>query len=218
MKSDLQLQRDVQDELRWDPRVNAAAIGVAVNDRIVTLTGHVPQFAERRAAVHAAQRVAGTRAVVDNLEVQLPSPGEREDNDIARAAVNVLEWNSFVPADNIRVSVHNGWLTLDGEVEWQYQRVAAEHAVHALLGVRGVTNAITVRSTTEANMVKADIEAVLQRRARLQGKKLAVDVHGRKVTLSGHVDSLDEWAEADAVAWDTPGVFEVDNQIVVAFG
>jgi len=217
MKTDFDVQRDVQDELHWNPRVNAAALGVAVTDGIVTLTGHVPQFAERKAAVHSAQRVAGVKGVVDHLEVRLGSAGERTDADIARAALNVLAWNSFVPAQNISVAVHEGWLTLAGEADWQYQRVAAEDAVHALWGVRGVTNTITVRSLSEADIVKDTLEAALHRRARLQGKKITVEVHGQKVIVSGHVDSLEEWEEVDAIAWETPGVFAVDNQLVVAF-
>lgn len=217
MKTDFDIQRDVQDEFHWNPRVNATAIGVAVNDGIVTLTGEVPQFAERKATVRCAQRVAGVKGVVDHLEVRLGSASEWTDAEIAQAALNVLAWNSFVPAPNISVAVHEGWITLAGEVEWQYQRVAAEDAVHALWGVRGVTNTITVRSRIEADIVKDTVDAVFQRRARLHGKKISVEVHGQKVILSGHVDSLDEWEEADAIAWETPGVFAVDNQIVVAF-
>jgi osmotically-inducible protein OsmY len=217
MKNDVDIQGAVQDELHWNPRVKAAAIGVAVSDGIVTLTGQVSQFAERKAAVRSAQRVAGVKGVVDHLEVRLASAGERTDAEIAHAAVNVLAWNSFVPAGNISVAVHDGWITLAGEVEWQYQRVAAEDAVHALWGVRGVTNTITVCSLREADIVKDTLEAALQRRARIHGKKISVKVHGQKVILSGHVNSLDEWEEADAIAWETPGVFAVDNQIIVAF-
>jgi osmotically-inducible protein OsmY len=218
MKTDFDIQRAVQDELHWNPRVNAGGIGVAVNDSIVTLTGYVPQLAERKAAVRSAQRVAGVTGVVDHLEVRLTGTGERTDADIAHAALNVLAWHSFVPAEAISVTVHNGWITLAGEVEWQYQRVAAEDAVHALWGVRGVTNTVRLRSRIEADIVKDTVDAAVQRRARLHGKKINVEVHGQKVTLSGHVDTLDEWEEADAIAWETPGVFAVDNQIVVAFG
>jgi osmotically-inducible protein OsmY len=217
MKNDFELQRDVQDELHWNPRVSAAAIGVAVTDGIVTLTGQVPQFAARKVAVRSAQQVAGVKGVVDHLEVRLASAGERTDADIAQAALNVLAWNSFVPAQAIRVAVHDGWITLAGEVEWRYQRIAAEDAVHALWGVRGVTNTITVRSLGEADIVNDMLKAALRRRAQLQGKQITVEVHGQKVILSGHVDSLDEWEEADAIAWETPGVFAVDNRIVVAF-
>jgi len=194
MKSDFDVQHNVQDELHWNPRVNAAAIGVTVTDGLVTLTGQVPQFAERKAAVRSVQRVAGVKGVVDHLDVHVANAGERTDADIARAALNVLAWNSFVPAGNIRVAVHDGWITLAGEVEWQYQRVAAEDVVHALWGVRGVTNAVSVRSLTDANIVKDALEAALQRRARLQGKKITVEVHGQKVILSGHLDSLKDSA------------------------
>ena len=196
--------------------MNAAAIGVAVTDGIVTLTGQVPQFTERKAAVRSAQSVIGVKGVVDHLEVRLTTAGQRTDAEIARAALNVLAWNSFLPAGNLHVAVHDGWITLAGEVDWQYQRMAAEDAVHALWGVRGVTNTITVQSLTDADIVKDTLEAALHRRVQLQGKKISVEVHGQKVILSGHVDSLDEWEEADAIAWETPGVFAVDNQIVVA--
>jgi osmotically-inducible protein OsmY len=218
MKSDLQLQRDVQDELRWEPSVNAAAIGVSVTDGIVTLTGPVETFAEKRGAVRSTQRVAGVRGIADNLEVRLPHLQERTDADIARAAIHILEWNVFVPHGRVTVTVHNGWITLEGVVEWQYQRAAAEHAVHSLRGVRGVTNVITVKPAVTAPGVKAHIEAALRRRAAADGQDITVDIRGPKAILSGSVRSWAAREEADAAAWAAPGVYEVENRLIVVAG
>jgi osmotically-inducible protein OsmY len=215
MKTDTELQRDVFDELRWDPRVNAAEIGVTAKDGIITLRGHVAHFAAKSAAVRTAQRVAGVKAVADDLEIRLPDIHVRTDADIAWAAVNVLTWNVFVPHDQITVTVHNGWITLEGTVEWHYQRAAAEHAVHSLLGVRGVTNVITVKPTVIPTAVKAQIEEAFRRSAAFDTRHITVEAEGRKVILSGHVHSWVEREEADAAAWATPGVYEVENRILV---
>jgi osmotically-inducible protein OsmY len=216
MKTDTELQRDVLDELRWDPRFNAAEIGIAAKDGIITLSGRVANFAEKSAAVRAAQRVSGVKAVADDIEVRLPDINERTDADIAWAAVNVLAWNVFVPHDRITVTVHNGWITLEGTVEWHYQRAAAEHAVHSLLGVRGVTNVIMVKPTVIPTAVKTRIEEAFRRTAAFDAQHITVDTEGRKVILSGHVRSWVEREEADAAAWAAPGVYEVENRILVA--
>lgn len=215
MKTDTELQRDILDELRWDPSFNAAEIGVAARDGVITLSGHAVSFAEKAAAVRAAQRVAGVTAVADNLQVRLPDLNERTDADIARAAVDGLHWNVFVPHDGITVTVHNGWITLEGSVEWHYQRAAAAHAVHSLMGVRGVTNAITVKPTVLPTELKARIEEAFRRTAAVNARHITVETEGRKVILSGHVRSWVEREEADAVAWAAPGVYEVENYIIV---
>jgi osmotically-inducible protein OsmY len=216
MKTDIELQRDVLAELHWDPRVNAAAVGVTAKDGIITLSGRVATFAEKAATVRAAQQVSGVKAVADDLEVRVPDLNERTDADIAWAAVNVLAWNVFVPQDRLTVTVHNGWITLAGSVEWHYQRAAAEHAVHSLLGVRGVTNVITVQPAVTPTAVKAQIQEAFRRGAAFDARHLTVEAEGRKVILSGHVRSWGEREEADAVAWAAPGVYEVENRIVVA--
>jgi osmotically-inducible protein OsmY len=215
MKTDAALQHDVLEELRWDPRFDAAAIGVQAKDGIITLSGQVANFAEKSAAVRAAQRVSGVKAVADDIEVRLPDINERADADIARAAVHVLEWNVFVPHDGITVTVRNGWISLEGTVEWRYQRAAAEHAVHGLMGVRGVTNAITVKPTVMPTEIKAKIEEAFRRTAALDAQHIMVETEGRKVILSGHVRSWLDREKADAVAWAAPGVYEVENHIVV---
>ncbi len=215
MKTDTELQRDVLDELRWDPRFNAAEIGIAAKNGIITLSGRVANFAEKSAAVRAAQRVSGVKAVADDIEVRLPDINERTDADIAWAAVNVLAWNVFVPHDRITVTVHNSWITLEGTVEWHYQRAAAEHAVHSLLGVRGVTNVITVKPTVILTDVKTRIEEAFRRTAAFDAQHITVETEGRKVILSGHVRSWVEREEADAAAWAAPGVYEVENRILV---
>ncbi len=216
MKTDLQLQRDVQEELRWDPRFNAAAVGVTVTDGIVILSGQVATFAEKTAAAHAAQRVAGVRGVANELSVSLPALHERTDADIVRAAVNILAWNTFVPKDRVRVTVHDGWLTLEGEVDWHYQKVAAEDAVHALLGVRGITNAIVVKPGISGEETKSQIAAAFRRHSLLKAGHIEIEVVGQKVVLSGSVHSWQEREEADAVTWAAPGVYEVENRLIVA--
>jgi osmotically-inducible protein OsmY len=216
MKTDLQLQHEVQEELRWDPRCNAAAIGATVTDGIVTLSGQVATFAEKTVAAHAAQRVAGVKGVANELAVSLPALHERTDGDIVRAAVNILAWNTFVPKDQVKVTVQHGWITLEGEVDWHYQKVAAEDAVHALLGVRGVTNAIVVKPGIGGEETKAQICAAFRRHAFLQADHIEVEVVGQQVVLSGSVHSWQAREEADAVAWAAPGVYEVENRLIVA--
>src|SRR5262245_20107025 len=139
-KTDIQLRDDVQRELEWEPAVNPEEIGVTVKDGVVTLTGHVSRFPEKWEAERAAQRVAGVKAVANDIEVRLPVDSERTDEDLARAAVNALEWDTSVPENRVKITVENGWITLTGQVDRQYQKLAAEQAVHRLVGVRGVTN------------------------------------------------------------------------------
>jgi len=215
MKADTELQRDVLEELHWDPSFDAAEIGVSAKDGIITLSGQAANFAEKSAAVRAAKHVSGVKAVADNIEVRLPGISERTDADITRAAVNVLEWNIFVPHDRITITLHNGWITLEGTVDWHYQKVAAEHAVHSLMGVRGVTNTITVKPTVISTEIKAKIEEAHRRNAAFDAQRITVETHGRKVILLGQVRSWLEREEADAAAWAAPGVYEVENRISV---
>ena len=166
MKTDSELQRDVLDELKWEPSINAAHIGVSVNDGIVTLSGHVTSYWEKYAAERAAKRVYGVKAVANELEVKLPGSSQRTDEDIAAAAVNALKSNFSVPADKIKVTVSKGWVKLEGEVEWQYQREAAERAVRYLTGVTGVSNLITVKPRVAPTELKAKIEDAFKRSRR----------------------------------------------------
>jgi osmotically-inducible protein OsmY len=212
---DAQIKRDLEAELAWEPSVNAAGIGVAVNSGLVTLTGHVANFPEKWAAERAAARVAGVAAVASELEVRLGSSSERTDEDIARSALNSLNWNVSVPSYAIQVQVSHGWVTLAGTVDWRYQKKAAVRAVRNLIGVRGVSNLITVRPTVSAGSVKADIEAALRRSAEVDAARITVETNGDKVTLRGSVRSWMERQEAERAAWAAPGVGQVEDLITV---
>src|ERR1700722_3044231 len=190
--TDLELKRNVESELNWEPSVNAAEIGVAVKDGIVTLTGHVQSYWQKIAAERAASRVSSVKAVANELEIRLPASSERTDEDIARAAVNALNWSISVPADRIKVKVSKGWITLEGTVEWQYQKAAAERAVRDLVGVRGVDNLIDVKPQASPVQVKAAIEAALKRSAEVDANHNKVVTDGDQVVLRGTVRS---WAE-----------------------
>ena len=217
MKTDKQLKNDILAELRWEPSVNAEQIGVEVKDGIVTLAGHVDSFVEKWAAEKAAKKVSGVRALAVEMDVKLPSLNQRNDADIARSADSALEWTTYLPRNTINIQVESGRVTLDGDVEWEYQRRAALSAVRNLMGVKGITNNIVIKSKVTANGVKADIIDALKRRAMTESQKIVVDVHGSDVTLSGTVDN---WAERDLAthsAWSTAGVQNVQNNIIVAY-
>jgi osmotically-inducible protein OsmY len=213
--TDLELKKKVEDELNWEPSVNAAEIGVAVKSGIVTLSGNISSYWQKFSAERAAARVSGVKAVVNELEVRLPTSSERTDEDIARAAVNHLNWAVPVPADRIKVTVSKGWITLAGTVEWNYQRVAAENAVRHLIGVKGVSNLIEVKPQVSKGEVKAAIEAALKRSAELDASRITVETDGDRVILRGTVRSWAERNEAERAAWKAPGVRMVDNRITV---
>jgi osmotically-inducible protein OsmY len=215
MIDDTELQQRVIDELAFEPSVNAAHIGVAVKNGIVTLTGHVTSYAEKYAAENAAKRVQGVRAVVNELEVKLPGSSERTDEDIAEAAVAALKANTLVPDDKIKLTVENGWVTLEGEVEWHYQKTAAEDAVRNITGVRGVTNLITVKPNVTPSEIKRKIEDAFKRTAELDASNIQVEVDGGKVVLRGKVRSWAEREAAEREAWSAPGVWSVENYIAV---
>ena len=217
MKTDSQLQQDVLAELKWEPAVNAAQIGVEVKDGIVTLAGEVDSYVGKWNAERAAQRVSGVKGLAVELKVKLLEFGKRTDADIARVAENILEWTSSLPTDDVKVMVEGGWLTLSGDVQWQYQRQAAADSVRYILGVTGVSNQIGIKPSSSASTVKSDIEAALKRRAAADAKNIAVVVKGGDVTLTGTVHSWDERDLATRTAWSSSGVSNVVDRMTLTF-
>jgi len=215
MKSDSQLRQDVLNELMWDPSVSEKAIGVSVKDSVVTLGGFVDYWVQKRNAEHAAERVSGVRAVVDEVTVKLPSSMAKQDEDIAQAAVRALEWDIEVP-DTVKVKVEQGWVTLEGEARWQYQKAAADRAVRNLKGVRAVTNLIAIKPPAVTSFdVSRKIKEALRRAAEDDADRVIVDAADGNVTLSGRVKSFAEREEAERAAWSAPGVRKVEDRILV---
>lgn len=216
MKSDLQLQKDVMAELSWEPSVNATDIGVVVKGGVVTLTGHVDSYSEKWHAELAARRVAGVCALAVEVDVKLPGSSVRNDADIAKSAENVLSWLAYLPADAVTLSCEKGWLTLFGEVQWEYQRKAVPDALSHLLGVRGVSNQILIRPSVSAKLVKAEINAALERQAHLDADQIEVVINGNTVTLSGKVHSMAEHDLTSQSVWRSPGVHNVVNHLKIS--
>lgn len=213
--TDGELLDDVEDALDWEPSVDASNVDVSVDDGVVTLRGDVGTYAEKRAAERVVLGVYGVKAVANDLIVRLPREFERTDTDIAQAAVDALKWNTQVPGDRARVVVSDGWITLEGIVDWQYQKDAAERVVRDLTGVRGVTNRMTVGPRVQPGDVQAKIESAFGRSAEIDARRIHVNVLDGHVTLTGNVHSWAERDEARRAAWAAPGVKAVEDRMAV---
>jgi len=213
--TDRELQQHVQNALDWEPSIESTEIGVSVDNGIVTLRGDVHSYAERSAAERVALRVYGTKAVANDINIRLISRYERTDTEIAQAAVSALKWNTMVPADKVNMAVSNGWITLTGTVDWQYQRHAVERAVRDLMGVKGVTNNITLKPHVQAGDVQAKIEAAFKRSAEIDARRVNVTASDGNIILTGNVRSWAERQEAERAAWAAPGVRQVEDRITV---
>jgi len=217
MKTDSQLQSDVIAELSWEPSIHSEEIGVEVKGGVVTLAGHVGTYSEKLEAERAAMRVVGVKALAVEIDVRLEGISARTDTDIARTVENVLQWTTYLTKDSVKIKVEGGWVTLSGEVNWEYQRKAAVDAIRYLMGVKGVTNLIAIKPTVSAPLVKADIEAALKRRAQKDSNGISVSVDGNDVILSGSVHSWSDRDLATHTAWGTPGVRSVTNNTTVTY-
>jgi osmotically-inducible protein OsmY len=217
MKTDSQLQSDVIAELSWEPSINSEQIGVEVKDGIVTLAGHVDSYAEKIGAERATMRVSGVKALAVEMNVKLAGSSARNDSDIARSVDNVLQWTTYLPKDAVKIKVESGFVTLSGEVDWEYQRQAAVGAVRYLMGVKGVNDQLVLKAKASAPVVKADIEAALKRRAQKDATEIKVSVHGTDVTLSGKAHSWSERELATHTAWRSPGVRSVVDHITLSY-
>ena len=215
MESGKELQRRVLDELDWEPSVNAAHIGVAVTDGVVTLSGSVDTYTEKVTAEQAAKRLRGVKAVANDLEVRPPFPAQLNDTEIAQAVVRALEWHVSVPHERIKARVTNGMVALEGSVDSWYQRQEAEAAARGLKGVKGIANLITIQPALKAADVKTRIESAFRRSAEIDANRIQVETTDGTVTLRGHVRSWTERQEAERAAWAAPGVVEVDDELKV---
>ncbi|MFZ0859314.1 MAG: BON domain-containing protein [Candidatus Sulfotelmatobacter sp.] len=213
IRTDQELQKDVLAELKWDAQIQPNEIGVSVKDGVVTLTGWVDSYLKKWSAEDAAHKVAGVKAVANDIEIKLAT--EHTDPDIAGAAVHALEWDAFVPSNKVQVTVSKGWVTLKGEVEWQYQKEDAARVVRRLNGVKGVTNLITVKPRVTPSELKKKIEDALVRNAEIDANKITVEVQGSKAILKGTVRAWAEKEEAARVVWSAPGITSVENRITL---
>lgn len=211
------LQKDVQNAIKWEPLLHAAEIGVTAKDGVVTLTGSVDSYAKKFEAESAAKRVTGVLAVVEKIEINMGIRGDANDNDIAIAVLNALKWSWQLPKDKIKVKVEDHWVTLEGELEWNYQKVAAKNLIKNLLGVIGVTNNIQLTAEIHDKIEKEGIQKALARNWSIGKRNINVLVSGTKVTLTGRVKSWYERDEAERIAWNAPGIKSLDNELIVNY-
>ena len=216
MKSDHEIELDVKDELQWDPNLDAADVAVSVKKGVVTLAGFVKNYADKYEAESAAKRVAGVLGVANDIEVRIPSVDERPDPEIARDAVAAIKNQLPISSEHIKVIVKDGWVTLEGRVEWQYQRNTAETAVRRIKGVRSVSNLIQLKPRAQPSEIKRKIQDAFKRSAEVDANRITVEANGGEVVLKGTVRSWVEREEAERVAWAAPGVTKVEDRIVVS--
>ena len=214
--NDSALRQDILDELEFEPSIDANDIGVAVEDGVVTLTGHVSSYGQKEAVERAVSRIKGVRAIAQEIEVRLPLSTGDADDEIARRVIDTLKWSTLVPDNRVQVLVQDGWVTLTGTLEWNYQKTGAGDAVRHIDGVRGVTNVITLAPKPTPIDVNKRIEEALRRRAEVEADQIQVDVSGNKVTLTGTVRTLNERSAAEEAAWATPGVHSVEDRLIVS--
>jgi osmotically-inducible protein OsmY len=215
MKTDMEIQKDVMDELKWEPFLKATEIGVAVKNGIVTLSGTVDTYSKKGAAEKAAYRVSGVKAVAEDIDVKLSASGKKNDTELAETVLNALKWHSAVQEDKIKVKVEDGWVTLDGQVEWEFQRNSAATMVEDLLGVVGISNNIKVMPNLSVGEIKRKISDAFHRSATVDSEKIHIEVDGSKVVLSGKVHSYAEKRDAERAAWLAPGVNWVENKLEI---
>jgi osmotically-inducible protein OsmY len=214
-KTDTEIKTDVLSELKYDPSLKVTEIGVLVTDGIVTLNGYATSFDEKLAAVHAVKRVAGVVAIADDIELHIPDANHRTDGEIATAAAHKIEWATTIPKGTVEITVRNGWIILEGEVEWWYQKNAAETVVRSISGVHGVSSSISIKPTDKIPAVGMDIEAAFDRNAMLDASKIRVEIIGSKVILHGTVQTLAQREEAERIAWAAQGVWSVEDHLAV---
>jgi osmotically-inducible protein OsmY len=214
--SDVSLRQNIIDEFEFEPSLNAANIGVAVDNGVVTLTGHVGSYMEKVRAERVVQRIKGVHGVAEELEVRYPGDKKTSDDEIAKRALNIISWDTSIPANKVQVKVEGGWITLSGQVEWYYQKVSAEEAVRKISGIKGVSNMLTIEPRVQPSDIKNRIENALKRKAGVEASKIKVSVAGGKVTLDGDVNAWFERNAAEGAAWAAPGVTSVEDHIRIA--
>lgn len=217
MRTDSEIKLDVQDELAWEPSIDETKIGVAVDEGVVTLSGELDSYTNKITAEKAAKRVKGVKAVAEDIVVRYTSNLEKTDTAIAKAVLNALNWHSSVPDNNIMIKVEKGWVYLSGEVQWEYQKNSAKNAIKDLLGVKGVINNVSIKQNVKPHEVKTKIEQAFLRSAEIDSRGITVTTEGHTVTLTGKVHSINEKEEAEKAAFNSPGVYKVNNNLRIQF-
>lgn len=215
MKTDADIQKYVMEELKWEPAIHSSEIGVAVKNGVVTLSGTVDTYQEKKMAEKAALKVAGVKGIAEDIEIRLSYHDQKTDAELAQAVVNALKWNALVPDDNIKIKVENAWVTAQGMVEWAYEQNAVRDAIASIVGIKGISNLVKVMPKLDPADVKKKISAAFERNAMIDANNILIENIGNKVMLAGKVSSYAEKREAEHVAWNAPGVASVENNIEV---